>query len=228
MKEQEGYGMATFPAYRKIDMETWPRREHFAYYRTEVRCGYSLTQRMDVTGMLAYAHRTGRRFYGCFLYAVSRTVNSMDAMKMMIPPEGGAGIWEMVNPSFTIFHEDDHTFSDVWMEDQENFEDFYREFVRVTETYGRNHGIKARPDQPANFFCASSAPWIDFDGYATWLAGGEEPSLFPIVTSGRYEKENGKVTMPVNLSISHAAADGWHAGEFFRILKENFDVFSRR
>ena len=34
-----------YPAYRAIRMDTWPRREHFAYYRRQIRCGYSLTVR---------------------------------------------------------------------------------------------------------------------------------------------------------------------------------------
>ena len=221
--------MRDFPAYQVIDLAKWPRREHFAYYRDQIRCGYSLTSRMDVSEMLAYSRRSGRRFYGCFLYAVSRTVNSMASMRMMIPPEGGAGVWENVHPSFTIFHEDDHTFSDLWMEYSEDFDAFYREFVRVAEVYGKNHGIKARTGQPANFFCASCAPWIDFDGYSTWVAGSDEPALFPIITCGKYVEEPGGATrMPVNLTISHAAADGWHVGVFFSRLGGNFAAFRER
>ena len=30
-----------------IDMETWPRREHFPYYRDFLKCGYSLTARVE-------------------------------------------------------------------------------------------------------------------------------------------------------------------------------------
>lgn len=48
-----------YPAYRAIRMDTWPRREHFAYYRRQIRCGYSLTVRMDVTKLAAFAkHNT--------------------------------------------------------------------------------------------------------------------------------------------------------------------------
>ena len=47
-----------YPAYRAIRMDTWPRREHFAYYRRQIRCGYSLTVRMDVTKLAAFANTT--------------------------------------------------------------------------------------------------------------------------------------------------------------------------
>lgn len=80
--------MEQLPAYRKIDLETWPRREHFHYYRNVIKCGYSLTARVDVTAAVELARREHKRFYGCFLYAAAKAVNSMDAMRMMVPPEG--------------------------------------------------------------------------------------------------------------------------------------------
>ena len=103
--------MDNLPAYRKIDLETWPRREHFHYYRNVIKCGYSLTARLDVTAALKRARREHLRFYGCFLYAAAKTVNSMDAMRMMVPPEGGVGVWETSNLNFTVFHPEDETFT---------------------------------------------------------------------------------------------------------------------
>ena len=73
------------PAYEKIDMEHWPRREHFTYYRNSLKCGYSLTAKIDVTKILQFARSHKKRFFGCFLYAVSKTVNMMDSMRMMRP-----------------------------------------------------------------------------------------------------------------------------------------------
>ena len=69
-----------FPSYRAIDLETWPRREHFAYYRDALHVGYSLTCQIDVSPLLDFAHKHRLRFYGCLIYAVSRTVNAMDEM----------------------------------------------------------------------------------------------------------------------------------------------------
>ena len=40
---------------------------------------------------------------------------------------------------------------------------------------------------------------------------------------GRYEKCGDKVNMPVNITIAHAVADGYHAGLFFRYLQEELD-----
>ena len=211
------------PAYRKINMETWPRREHFQYYRNTVVCGYSLTARVDVTEALDFARRAEKRFYGCLLYAAARSVNEMDEMRMMVTPEGEPGIWDVVHPNFTVFHEGDKTFTDLWTEYVPDFPSFYQGFAQVLEEYGDCHGIKGRPGQPGNFFCASCVPWLDYTGYATHSAGA--PALFPILTFGRFTSENGRYTLPVTLTISHAAADGYHASQLFQKLEENFRIF---
>lgn len=211
------------PKYRKIDMETWPRREHFEYYRNNLQCSYSLTARIDVTNILKYAREKKIRIYGCFIYAAAKTVNSMDSMRMMLPLEGGAGVWEVSHPSFTIFHKDDETFSDIWTEYMPEFKDFYENYERVMEEFGNYHGIKARKDQPANFFCVSCSPWLDYIGYSTQAVG--EPALFPIILFGKYTQSEGRYHLPVTITISHAAADGYHTSMFFKKLQENLDSF---
>lgn len=212
-----------FPSYRKIDMETWPRREHYRYYRGMLKCGYSLTARLDVTEAAAFARQERKRFYGCFLYAAAKTVNEMDEMKLMTAPGGEPGIWDTVHLNFTVFHEDDKTFSDLWMEYRPEFTAFYREFERVLDTYGDVHGVKGRPDQPPNFFCISCVPWLDYTGYMTYSPG--EPALFPIITFGKYTAEAGRYTLPVTVTVSHAAADGYHTSLFFQKLQENLRRF---
>ncbi len=213
------------PQYRKIDLERWPRREHFQYYRNIVRCGYSLTAKICVTQAVSFAREQGLRFYGCFLYAAARAVNGLDEMKMMLTPEGGPGVWEQVHPSFTVFHQDDQTFSDLWTGYHPDFWTFYREFEETLERYGNNHGVKARPDQPANFFCVSCVPWLDYTGFATQSVG--DPALFPILTFGKYTQVEGECTLPVTLTISHASADGYHACQFFQKLQEQLDGLGR-
>lgn len=213
----------SYPAYRAIDMDTWARREHFAYYRHQIRCGYSLTVRMDVTKLAAFAKQHELHFFPCFLYAASRTVNEMDEMRMMLTPEGNAGVWEVSHPNFTVFHEDDKTFSDIWMYYQSDFFAFYQDYLRIMQTYGNRHGMKARDGQPMNFFCISCVPWLDYTGYFTYTAGNDDPALFPILAFGKYTEQDGSLTLPVSLTISHAAADGYHSSLFFQKLQENLN-----
>lgn len=209
------------PEYKKIDIEKWPRRAHYQYYREEILCGYSVTAKIDVTRLISFVRKQKKKFYGCFLYAAAKTVNHYDFLRMMIPPDGGVGIWKVSHPNFTVFHEDDETFSDLWMEYHSEFDEFYREWEQVTKKYGKNKGIKGRFGQPANFFCISCVPWLDYTGYSTYSTG--EPALFPIITFGKYTEYDGKYQLPVTLTISHASADGFHTSLFFKKLQEELN-----
>lgn len=209
------------PSYTPIDLDAWPRREHFHYYRNFVKCSYSVTVRIDITSLLRFSHANHYRFYGCSIYLFARTVNEMPEMRMMLTPKGTPGIWDVVHPNFTVFHKDDHTFSDLWTTYDDDFSVFYQNFEQVLATYGDIHGIKGRSDQPANFFCVSCVPWMDFTACSTSASG--DPNLFPIFTYGKYTEENGRFIVPVTLTISHAAADGYHASQFFERLQYNMD-----
>lgn len=201
-----------------IDLSTWPRREHFQYYRSILPCGYSITVRLDVTHFTEMIRQNGLRFYPTFIWSVSHIITKHPAFRMGVDAEGNPGYYDMVNPNYTIFHEDDHTFSDLWTPHSEDFPTFYRAFEEDGKTYGDRHSIKVKEGMTPNFYCISCAPWIDFTGYSSFVSGGQ-PNLFPVLTYGKISEENGRKTIPFAINISHAAADGWHTAQFINDLQ---------
>ena len=202
-----------------IDVDNWERKEHFEYYRTKIRCGYSCTVQLDVTKFLNQVKEKGFRFYPAFVYCVSKIVNSMKEFRMAVDKDGLPGYFDTSNPNMTIFHEDKHTFSDMWTEYYPEFDKFYENTVNNMEKYKDTKGIKVRNDQPDNFFCISCVPWLSYTAYNTSVPGGE-PNLFPIITFGKYTNVNGRYEMPFTINISHAAADGYHTSRFINDLQE--------
>lgn len=207
-----------------IDLETWPRREHFDYYRSLLPVGYSVTVRIDVTRFRAMLKARDLQFYPSFIWCVSHTILAHPAFRMAVDEEGRPGYHDVLHPVYTVFHKDDRTFSDLWTEHDENFAVFYRNFLSDTAVYGPNHGIKAKPGQPGTFYCISAVPWLDFSGYSASVAGAGKPALFPVITYGKVTEENGRETLPFALNIAHAACDGWDTAMFFRDLQDLLDA----
>lgn len=116
------------------------------------------------------------------------------------------GIRSFLN--YTIFHEDDKTFSDCWTEYSDDFEVFYREITKDMEEGQKKKGIKAKAGQPANFYCISCVPWAAFTAFGSRTLGSTEPAYFPIITMGKYEKSGEKILMAVNMMIA-ACGSGW-------------------
>ena len=207
-----------------IDLATWPRREHFNYYRNILPVGYTMNVRLDVTRFKAMLDQNDLKFYPSFIWCVSHNILSHPAFRMAVDKEGNPGTHDVVHPNYTIFHEDDHTFSDLWTEHSEDFAAFYRAVQEDMATYGGNHGIKAKPGQPWNFYCISCVPWVDFASYTSHVAGGGQPNMFPVITYGKATEKEGKLTLPMAINIAHAAADGWHTAQFVNSLQELLDT----
>ena len=187
-------------AFKKVDMESWPRREHYRYYTEALKVEFNMTAPVDVQNLLRFCHAHGYKFYAAAIYCVTKALGRIENFRMFKNADGELCVWDKIVPNFTFFHPDDCTFS-----------------------YKDVKGIKTKPNQPANFYCISCTPWTAFTGCGSRVADGQ-PAYFPIVVMGRYEKCGEKVNMPVNITIAHAVADGYHAGLFFRYLQEELDA----
>ena len=209
-------------AFKKVDMESWPRREHYRYYTEALKVEFNMTAPVDVQNLLRFCHAHGYKFYAAAIYCVTKALGRIENFRMFKNADGELCVWDKIVPNFTFFHPDDCTFSDCWTDFSEDFPTFYNAITADMQTYKDVKGIKTKPNQPANFYCVSCTPWTAFTGCGSRVADGQ-PAYFPIVVMGRYEKCGGKVNMPVNITIAHAVADGYHAGLFFRYLQEELD-----
>ena len=212
--------------YKIIDMQTWPRREHYRYYTEALKVEFNMTAPVNVKNLLDFCHTHGYKFYPAAIYCVTKALCRIENFRMFKNAEGQLCVWDRIVPNFTFFHPDDCTFSDCWSEFSEDFPTFYANITADIEKYKDVKGIKTKPDQPANFYCVSCTPWTAFTGCSSRAAGGQ-PAYFPIVVMGKYEKHGAAVDMPVCITIAHAVADGYHAGLFFQYLQEELDALGK-
>jgi len=211
--------------YKILDLDKWPRREHYKYYTEKLKVEFNVTANVDVGVLTEFCHSRGYKFYPTFIYCVSKTLNRIENFRMFKNADGQLCVWEKIVPNYTIFHKDDCTFSDCWTDYTEDFEAFYEAITSDMAKYADVKGIKVKANQPPNFYCVSCVPWIAFTGCSSKVADGV-PNFFPIITAGKYEECGGKISMPVNINIGHAVADGYHTGLFFQYLQEEIEKFS--
>ena len=95
-----------------IDRSRWDREEYFSYFSHEVPCLYSMTLNLDVTPVMKRKERP----YPAMLYFLSVVENRHKRYRISFNEKGELGYYDVVHPSYTIFHKDDHTFSSLWTE----------------------------------------------------------------------------------------------------------------
>lgn len=206
-------------AFHLIDMNTWERREHYKYYQTLVRSNYTLTANIDITGLVKEIKRRSLRFYPVFLYVTSTAVNSIKEMRMSKDADGNLGYWDECHPSYTIFHKDDCTFSDIWSEYQKDFSVFYANCIKDMEEWKDVKGVKTKPGKPDNFTPISCVPWISYASMA-YDTPVTSPLYFPVILFGKYFEENGKILIPFSAYVPHAVSDGYHTSLFLNTVQE--------
>lgn len=201
-----------------IDPEKWTRKPYFDYYINTIKCKYTLNTNIDITELRHRTQEQNLRFFPTFLYVILKAVNQNEEFRMSYNAQKQVGVWNYVNPSYTIFHQDDKTFSDIWSEYNEDFAIFYKTVIEDIDKYRNVKGIKARSDRPDNFCSVSSLPWLSFTSFAQ---DTYEPSdlLFPLIRFGKYTEEKDKVTIPLAVFVNHAVADGYHTSKLINDIQ---------
>ena len=209
--------------YKKIEMENWSRREHYLYYTNKLKIEFNMTASIDIKRLLDFCHINGYKFYPSLIYFVTKVLNKIENFRMFKNERGELCVWDKIIPNYTIFHEDDKTFSDCWTDFSEDFDEFYQNITYDMEKFKSKKGIKVKENQPPYFYCISCIPWVSFSACGSRVTNGE-PAYFPIITIGKYEKNIDKIMMPVNITVAHAVCDGYHVGLFFECLQNEMNM----
>ncbi|MDU1909967.1 chloramphenicol acetyltransferase [Fusobacterium sp.] len=205
--------------FHKINIDTWERKEYYYYYINFIKSKYNLNIDMDITKLLELVKEKNLKLYPVLIYAVMRGINENKEFRMSYDKDGNLGYWDYCNPSYTIFHKDDKTFSDIWSEYSEVFSIFYSNVVKDMEKYKDIKGIKSKPERPGNFSPVSSIPWLSFTGYSNDTYS-ESNMLFPVTVFGKYYKKDKKTLLPFSVFVAHAVADGYHTCKLINDIQE--------
>ncbi len=203
--------------YKKIAMEKWQRAGIFRHFIDDVRCVVCITADMDVTEVLAFCKAGQYRFYPVFLYLVSRGVNRREEFRMGYDENGELIVWNEVSPSYPVFQPEDELFTRLITVYSPNFGTFYQRVLADLESHKDARGHEVVYSE-RNVFDASCLPWLNYKACSLHVFDGGN-YLAPIVTWGRYQDFNGKVTMPLTMQIHHAVADGFHISRFYEDIR---------
>lgn len=203
--------------YEVIDIASWPRREYFEHYMNAVPCTYSMTVRLDITNL----RREGLRLYPAMLWLLTGAVNRCEQFRMALRPDGELVRYSRMEPSYTVFHRETHTFSNLWTEYSPDYAEFLSRYEEDLRLYGGVEAFAAKPDAPENCFTVSMLPWASFEGFN--LNTADFRYLIPIFTLGKFCEDGGRALMPVAVQVHHAVCDGYHTCSFLEGLQNAVD-----
>lgn len=205
--------------FNRIDIEKWNRKEYYIHYMNELRCTYSLTVNIDITGLRAAVKKLGKRIYPVQIYMIATVVNQYEEFRMDTDSDGELGYWSEVNPCYTVFNKDSETFSSIWTNYNCVFSLFYDSCIEDIDRYSQSASLRPKLNEPSNSFTISALPWVNFTGFNINVFN-EGRYLPPIFTIGKFIETGTSVLMPLSIQAHHAVCDGVHVGRFVQALQE--------
>ncbi len=204
----------------KLNLESWPRREHFEFFRKFEEPFFGLVANVDVTKAYAVAKKKDVSFFLYYVHKVAAAVNGVEAFRYRIAGDE-VFVYDRIDVSATLTRED-NTFGFSLIEYHNNFNEFEVSAKKEIERVRNTPGLFTRSFDVDNIIHFSAIPWINF----TSLSHARSftfPDSCPKISVGKMIDENGRKVMPVSVHVHHALMDGYHVGLFFDLLQQKLD-----
>lgn len=209
--------------FQSIDIQTWPMAQAFHYYTQMAPTSYTVNVNMDVSFLRKELKTKGIKFFPAYLYLVTRAITRQQELRVAVK-DGILGYWDCLTPAYPQFHEDNKTTSLLWTEYNDNFPEFYNQYLTDTKLHGESHGIlSSKGVPPANAYIISCIPWFTFNSFSLHNHGIKDYYVPSFEAGGFTETSNRKIVMPLSVTVHHATTDGYHLKVFFEELQRTMN-----
>lgn len=208
------------PKYKILDLTTYYRKAPYRQFTQDYKCAISMTSKIDVTDLQEYSRRTGTKFYINFLYCLGKVINSReDYMMGYLWQEDKVAVFDKMNITHYVFHDDTETCTPVYTEFDEDYQTFTRRCREDIENAKKTRQYMLDEANHFNYFEASYTSWISYEALNVELPDGY---LYfqPIINWGRYRRENDRLLLPLTVRMNHAVADGYLLSKVFLLMEK--------
>ena len=204
---------------KRIDLETFPRRSHFEFFKSYAYPYMGITANVDVTNLYKAAKELGGSPFLAFLWAAANAANSVPELRQRIVDDGIVE-YDHCDTAHTVALPDG-TFVNCQTDCRRSFVEFQTYGVDCQESAKKRHGFVQPGEDETRLIFVSSTPWVTFTQVI-------QPTPIPAdsnvrIVFGKFFEQNGRKLMPVNIQANHALVDGLHVGQFFQKFQELAD-----
>ena len=211
-------------AMKRIDMATYPRRDHFAHFCAMAYPYVGVTVDVDVTDLLALCREKGYSFYLMVLHAVALAADEVPEFRRRID-NGGIVEYESCPTSHTEL-KPDGTYAYCTLHHHMTLADYIVKAEAARAAVRESGSIEEEDDVQSMYFI-STLPWLHYTQLIQPVACGEESN--PRITWGKYQQNSdGRVMMPLSVLVHHALADGLHIARFYEEFERHMKLLCNK
>lgn len=200
-----------------LDLENWPRKEHFNFFNQFEEPFFGVTVDIDCTIAYDKCKKEGAGFFLYYLHQALAAANSIENFRFRIE-DNQIYIYDQVNAS-AVINRPDNTFGFSYIDYFSDFNEFQSAAKKEIERVQNSSGLDITGNG-ANVIHISAMPWLKFTSLSHARSFVFKDSC-PKFSFGKMTDENGKKMMPISVHVNHALVDGLHVSLFV-------DEFQRR
>lgn len=197
-----------------IDMQHYPRRAHFDYFRKMSNPWLGVTVNVDVTGLMSQQGK--KPLFLAVNYCVTRAANAVPELRRRILGDGIIEYDHCATSHTELLENETYTYCTLDTEGR-TFDE-YVAYARACQQAARERGTLEEDENVDSYLFVSCVPWISFSNVTLPHGSGEESN--PCITWGKIYQREGKWYLPINLTVHHALVDGIHIAAFYHKLEE--------
>ena len=203
---------------RRVDLETWERREIFNLFSTFAEPYHGVCLRLDCTETFRYAKQHRLSVFLSLMHRSLVAAHMVENFRTRVV-DGEVWRYDRINGGSAVGRPNGTIGFGHY-----NFRDGIREFVAEASLVVEQ--VKQRDDldrySEPNLIRYSVLPWFDFTSisHARDLSAND---YAPRITFGKITEKDGRSTMPVSIHVNHALIDGLHVAQFVEYLQRFLD-----
>ena len=195
-----------------IDMDTYPRRSHFDYFRSLAYPYVGFTANVDVTNLIRYAKEQGGSSFLAILWAASQAANAVPELRQRIEGDRIAQ-YDHCNVGHTVALED-HTFCNCTTDCRMPLKEYLPYARQKQKEAMQHHGFVNQNEDESGMIFTSCVPWVAFTQCIQPVPIPADCN--PRIVFGKFIREGERTMMPLHIQCNHALVDGYHLGLFYQ------------
>lgn len=204
---------------RKIDLERFPRRAHFDYFRSLAYPYVGVTVDVDISCLMEARRESGAPFFLTLLYHVSRAANTIPELRQRI---WGDDILEYAwcPTSHTVAKPDGtYAYCNLWA--NTSFDAFLTDAIQRQEACKRNGSIEESAEASLSCLFVTSLPWLQYTALVQPAPNPADSN--PRISWGKRFARGKRTMIPMSLLCHHALVDGLHLSRFYDALQAEME-----
>lgn len=199
-----------------IDLETYPRRSHYEFFKSMAYPYMGLTANVDVTRPVQAAKEMdGSPFLAC-LWVAANAANRVNELRQRIV-EDRIVEFDHCDTSHTVAREGG-LFGPCQTDCRMHFPDF-QHYGRLQQEAARNATGFVSPDtDETSLIFVSCVPWVSFTQCIQPVPIPADSN--PRIVFGKFIPEGDRIMMPLHIQCNHALVDGIHLAQFYQAFEE--------